>query len=121
MLEKDGEEHPIPAEFRPMLRQIVDAFAAGDYKLGAHAIDGVEPVDPDTVEIIAHNICAYGDTLVPLNDETWNTSIARWMGGYWHMLIDLSTAGESVSDLVLHADLHDAPSHRLEIISVHVP
>jgi hypothetical protein len=43
------------------------------------------------------------------------------MGGYWLVLVDLSTISEPVSDLTLHAKVYEADCSRLTIDSVHVP
>ena len=121
MLVKDDAEHPVPEQWHSTFRQIVDAFVAGDFQLRDHLIAGVAPIDPAAGESIANNISAYDDELAPLNDETWERSVYRWMDGYWLALVDLSTAGERVSDLTLHAKILDKPNPGLEIQSVHVP
>ncbi|MDQ3080030.1 MAG: hypothetical protein M3R03_08550 [Pseudomonadota bacterium] len=121
MLQKDETEHSIPEPWRTIFRQIADAFAAGDFALRHHRIAGVEPVDPSTAQHIADKIAAYGGGLAPLSDATWKQSVYRWIDGHWLMLVDLSTVAEPVSDLTLHAKLHEADDLRLEINSVHVP
>ena len=121
MLQKDGLEHPVPDHLRPTFRHIADAFVAGDFRLRRFPVQCVEPVELATAERIANNVAAYGDPLAPLNDATWQSSIYRWMDGSWMVLVDLTTQGEPVSDLTLHAKLHDAIEPRLEIESVHVP
>lgn len=121
MLKKDDAEHPIPEPWRPKFRQIANALAAGDFQLREHRIDGVAPVHSATAQSIADNIAAYGEALAPLNDATWDRSVYRWMDGHWQILVDLSTEGEPVSDLTLHAKLYEADGPRLEIDSVHVP
>ena len=121
MLHKDDAEHPVPEPLRETFRQIADAFVAGDFQLRDHPVAGVRPVDPATAAWMADNIAAYGDTIAPLNEETWERSIYRWTDGYWQMLVDLTTEREPVSDLTLHAKLRDADRPRLEIESVHVP
>ena len=121
MLQKDDLEHPVPEPWRPRLKQIADAFVAGDFHLRHHPVDGVEPVDHATAELIAENVAAHGEPLAPLNDATWERSVYRWMEGHWEVLVDLSTEGEPVSDLTLHAKLYEEDGSRLEIYSVHVP
>lgn len=121
MLEKDDAEHAVPEQWRPTFRKIVDAFVAGDFQLLDHSIDGVSPIDSARASGIAKNISAYGDSLAPLDDDTWQRSVYRWMDGYWFMLVDLTTSRERVSDLTLHAKLYEAGDHRLEVTSVHVP
>lgn len=121
MLQKDDLEHQVPEPWRSTFRQIVDAFVAGDFQLRHCPVQLVDPVELATAERIAENVTAYGDPLAPLNDATWERSVYRWMDGYWEVLVDLTTRGEPVSDLTLHAKLHDADEPRLEIDSVHVP
>ena len=121
MLEKDDLEHPVPELWRPRFRQIVDAFLVGDFQLRDCPVQSVDPVELATAERIASNIAAYGDRLAPLSDATWARSVYRWMDGYWQMLVDLTTQTEPVSDLTLHAKLHDGDDPRLVIDSVHVP
>ena len=81
---------------------------------------GVCEVSPSTANAIAESVSAYGDRLAPLHRSTWGYAIYRWMGDYWQMLVDLTTEGEEVSDLTLHAKLHDTEPPTLEIESVHV-
>lgn len=77
MLQKDDAEHLVPEPLRPSFRQIADAFVAGDFELRDHAIVGVKPIDADTAKRIADNISAYGETLAPLSEDTWDRSIYR--------------------------------------------
>jgi hypothetical protein len=121
MLEKDDAEHQVPKPWRSTFRQIVEAFVAGDFQLRDRRIDDVAPVDAGTAMHIADNISSYGEALAPLDDAVWERSIYRWMDGYWLMLVDPTTAGEAVSDLALHAELHENASLRLRINSVHIP
>ena len=122
MLQKDDAEHPVPEPLRSTFRQIADAFVAGDFQLRDHPIAGVRPVDPDTAEWIADNVSAYGETLAPLDEETWDRSIYRWMEGYWQMLVDLTTSSEPVSDLTLHAKLYETGGDfELVVEAVYVP
>ena len=119
MLQKDDAEHAVPEPLRSTFRQIAGALVAGDYQLREHSIVGVRPVQPDTAKWIAENISAYGDTLAPLSEQTWERSIYRWMDGHWEALVDLTTTSEQVSDLALHAKLYGAGD--VEIYGVYVP
>ncbi len=122
MLKKDDAEHAVPEALRPTFRQIADALAAGDFQLRTHPIAGVRPVDADTAERIADNISAYGEALAPLNEQTWDRSIYRWMDGYWQILVDLTTSSEPVSDLTLHAKLYEmGDDYALAVDAVYVP
>lgn len=119
MLQKDDAEHPAPEPLRSTFRRIADAFVAGDFQLRDHPIDGVRPIDAATAKGIADNVAAYGEVLAPLNEETWNQSIYRWMDGYWQLLVDLTTLFEPVSDLTLHAKLDE--TGELTIQAIYVP
>jgi len=120
MLARDDEEHSVPSELHATFREIADAFVVGDYCLRDHAIRDVCEVSPGTANAIAESVSAYGDRLAPLHRSTWGYAVYRWMGDYWQMLVDLTTEGEEVSDLTLHAKLHDTEPPTLEIESVHV-
>ena len=121
VLQKDDGEHAVPSDWRPMFHEISEAFADGDFGLRYHVIQYVAPVDPSVAQVIADYISAYDDAVISLDPATWDRSIYRWMDGYWHFLVDLTTAGERVSDLTLHARLCDTTPPRLEVESVHVP
>jgi hypothetical protein len=87
MLQKDDAEHPVPEPLRSTFRQIAEAFVAGDYQLRDHPIAGVRPVEPDTAKWIAESISAYGDTLAPLDEQTWErSSIGGWTVIGWRLL-----------------------------------
>jgi hypothetical protein len=120
MLVRDDHEHSVPSELHATFHEIAGAFAIGDYLLRNHAILGVREVDPLTAKAIAESVSAYGGSLAPLHPSTWDYAVYRWMGDYWQMLVDLTTEGEDVSDLTLHAKLHDTEPPTLEIESVHV-
>ncbi|QSI30234.1 hypothetical protein GNX71_11820 [Variovorax sp. RKNM96] len=98
---KDEEtQRPIPSAWRPVIRQIADAFANGDYGLSV-PIAGVEPISLEDAERIKDYIEDYGETLTALSDETWDSSVCIWMGKRWEALVDLWTLSEGRSDLVL--------------------
>ena len=119
MLQKDGFEHAVPEPMHSTFRQIAGAFVHGDYQLRDHPIAGVRPVERDTAEWIAECVSAYGDDLEPLNEQTWERSIYRWMDGYWLALVDLTTSSEPVSDLSLLAKLYEDGD--VEVYGVFVP
>jgi hypothetical protein len=119
MLQKDDAEHAVPEPLRSTFRQIAEAFVVEDYQLRDHPIAGVRPVEPATAKWIAESISAYGGSLAPLNEQTWERSIYRWMGGYWMALVDLATGSEPVSDLSLHAKLYEEGD--VEVYGVYVP
>ena len=120
-LKRDDGEHPVPPYLRTPFHQISEAFAQGDFDLSQHVIKGVGPIDPAVAQSIVANVSAYGDELAPLDASAWDSAVYRWMDGWWQFLVDMTTAGEKVSDLTLHAKLHDNAPHRIEVQSVHVP
>ncbi|MDG4827327.1 hypothetical protein O7635_36250 [Asanoa sp. WMMD1127] len=65
----------------------------------------------------------YGDvTLVPLPEESWDTSVSLWHGDRWSCLVDLWTEQEGRSDLVLDVDVFEhGPGHRFVVQLVYVP
>lgn len=121
MVQMDEGEHSVPELWRPKFKEIAAALAAGDFQLCEARVEGVEPVTRDTADLIAANVKAYGDCLTSLDEATWDRSVYMWMGGYWQVLVDLSTMNEPVSDLTLHAKVYQADCSRLRIDSVHVP
>ena len=103
------------------MTDIVAALKEGDYQL-QRTIPGVKLVSADEAARIAGNIAAYGDQLSYLPEDTWNTSIYKWMRGYWDVLVDLYTPTEGSSDLVLFVRVREEKNeYSYEIQSVHVP
>lgn len=119
---KDEEnERPIPTAWRPTFSKIVDAFSKKDYSLSG-GIVGVSSVSNETATHIKEYIQDYGEELVQLSGETWDSSICIWMGSHWDVLIDLWTAGEGRSDLVLGAQVTEEDSrYIINIGMVYVP
>ncbi len=102
---KDDEaSHPIAGKWRPLLCEVVAAFVDGDFEL-SRGVSGVDAVPAETAEHIRDYIAEYGETLVELPEETWQTSCAQWMDGYWDVIVDLWTAGEGPSDLILNGKM----------------
>jgi hypothetical protein len=117
----EDAEHPVASAWRPTFRAIVSALVRGDFGL-ARPIDSVEPVGEGTAEQMRAYVVDYGETLVDLPDESWRTSVSQWMGTHWEVLVDLWTAREGRSDLVLHARVFEAGAgFRFEVGMVYVP
>jgi hypothetical protein len=120
-LKDPHDARPVPEPWRPILRRVVHAFAQGSYDL-ATGPAFVAPVSPSTAEQIREYVADYGETLIDLPDEAWNTSVCQWMEAHWDVLVDLWTAESGRSDLVLAVRVFEADGeHRFEIDSVHVP
>jgi hypothetical protein len=83
----------------------------------------VEPAPRELSEQCRGAIADYGDEmLIPLPDQTWETSVAAWTGSHWECLVDLWTEPSGRSDLVLHAEVReDAPDYRFAVHLVYVP
>jgi hypothetical protein len=117
----EDAEHPIASAWRPTFRAIVSAFVRGDYRL-ERSIASVEPVSESTAKQISDYIADYDETLTELPDESWDTSVAQWMGSHWDVLVDLWTLGEGRSDLVLGARVYETETgYRYKIGIVYVP
>jgi hypothetical protein len=119
---KDPEnEGPIPSAWRPILKNIVDAFVREDYLL-ADGVPGVAPVSEQTAAQIREYIQEYGAKLVELPQESWDTSVCIWMGDHWDAMIDLWTEDEGPSDLVLEVDVSEVGSeYVVTVYMVYVP
>lgn len=118
---RDEEQMPVPPVWRPTFEAVVAAFVRGD--LEAAGIPGVEPLGPADQEQVRDALEDYGDvTLVELTEETWQTSVAIWAGARWDVLVDLRTAEEGRSDLVLHAHVRElGDGYTFSVHLVHVP
>lgn len=121
-VEKNGEEElPIPHLWRPTFKAIVSAFVKKDYKLNS-GVKNVNPVSDSTAKQIKEYIEEYGEELIELPEETWNSSVYICYGDYWNMLIDLFTKNEGRSDLVLNAEVREInDSYVFNINLVYVP
>lgn len=119
---KDEEDQqPIPTAWRPVFREIVRAFALGDYRLTG-GIPGVAPVSAKTAKQIQEYVEDYGERLVDLSEKTWASSVCLWSGKEWDVLIDLWTKREGRSDLVLSARVAETKAGLvIKIDMVYVP
>jgi hypothetical protein len=114
-------EHPVASVWRPALREIVRAIARGGDLLPEN-IPGLRSVEPETVKRMRAYVASDGATLVDLSDDSWLTSVAQWMDTHWEVLVDLWTAEEGRSDLVLHARVFEARgAYEIEIDGIWVP
>ncbi len=105
VVEKNEEDElPIPHIWRPIFMAIVNAFVKKDYNLSA-GIKNINLVSNNTAEQIKEYIEDYGEELIELPEETWDSSVYICYGDYWNVLIDLYTKGEGISDLVLNAEV----------------
>jgi len=113
--------HPVAGAWRPAFREVVDSLARGDHHF-PHNVSFLRPVESETVSRMRAYVESYGATLVDLPDETWLTSVAQWMDGCWEVLVDLWTAQEGRSDLVLHARVFEVrDAYEIEIEGIWVP
>ncbi len=122
LAEKDEDnERPIPSAWRPVFRDVVNAFVRQDYILSSD-IPGVAAVSDSTAKQIRDYIQEYGETLAELPDETWDTSICIWMGDRWDALVDLWTISEGRSDLTLSTKVTESDNGFVfHIYMVYVP
>ena len=104
----------------PTLHEIVKAFVERDYALDRE-VPSVEKPSAATATHVANYIAGYGETLIELPDETWETSVAQWNGARWDVMVDLWTA-EAGCEMILSAEVferEDGFSYR--VYMVHVP
>lgn len=121
-VEKNEEEElPIPQVWRPIFKNIVNAFVNKDYNLSS-GVNHVNPISDQTAEQIQEYIEEYGEELVDLPEETWDTSVYICYGDYWNVLIDLFTKNEGLSDLVLNAEVREKDNNYVvDINLIYVP
>jgi hypothetical protein len=114
-------QRPIPTVWRPVFRGIVSAFAKGDFRLSV-GVPGVSPVRENVAAQIAAYLKDYGETLVELPEETWETSVCMWTGARWDTIVDLWTIGEDRSDLILQTLVSEAGAgFKYDVRLVYVP
>lgn len=114
-------EHPIASHWRPIIKLAADAFAKNDYGL-EKPVDGIQTIPIDIALANKDYVSDYGEVLINLPEETWETSCAQWMGDYWEIIVDLFTENEGRSDLVLNGRVfEDSVSMSLEIGLIYVP
>lgn len=117
----DGCEGPIPDVWRGMFIAIIDAFAEKNYQLYPD-LENVLPVSASTAKHICSYIEDYGEELVPLPEQTWETSVCIWDGLRWNVMVDLWTKREGRSDLVLGANvIEKSGEYIVEVGIVYVP
>ena len=102
----EEEEGPVPHVWRNTFEEIVKAFTKKDYNLSTPILN-VDSVPEDTANQIKEYIKDYGEELIELPNETWNSSVYIYYGNYWNILIDLYTKNEGLSDLVLNAEIRE--------------
>jgi hypothetical protein len=121
VLKDEISQMPIPSAWRSTLFAVVEAFKDGDFML-LGGLPGVRPISVEDAARISNNIKSNGARLTRLPEDTWQTSACQWMRGYWDVLVDLYTAEEGASDLVLAVRVHEEGlGYAFEIQSVHVP
>ena len=120
-LKDPSHEHPIADDWRPTIREIVRAFAEGDYEL-ARGVRAVTPPSTAKAERMREYVADYGETLTELPDETWKSSVTQWMAVRWDAMVDLWTVESGRSDLALYFRVFEVEDgFRFEIASLHVP
>ena len=107
VIKNEDEQQSIPSVWRPVFTEIVKHLVSYDYEIRA-GLKGVKPVSEDTAKQINEYIDDYGEKLVNLTEETWDSSICIWLEDRWVVLIDLRTESEGRSDLVLKAQVTES-------------
>ena len=116
----DSNAHQVPTTWRPVLRDVVRLLSEGDYAL--EKLPLVKLHDSSDVSYLERQITEYGESLVDLPDEAWDTSICLWMDSFWEILVDLWTLEGGRSDLVLTARVYERlPVYDIVVHSIYVP
>lgn len=116
MVTKDEQkELPIPVEWRKTLYKVVECLVKNDYQF----ISKIPLVSklPETTSIqIKSYIEDYGEELISLPEDAWDSSVCIWQRGYWDVLVDLWTRNEGHSDMVLSIRVYEEQeSYRYEV------
>lgn len=122
-LASDSDEaQPIPTAWWPVLARVVAAFAQGDFSL-SRGVDRVRPISPESAAQVQDYLACYGETLIPLSDVAWETSIAQVVSPTrCDVLVDLWTAESGRSDMVMSGSFDsDAPDAVFDLHMVYVP
>jgi len=119
---KDEEnELPVPEIWRPVFCEIVKSFSNKNYLLKS-TIPNVNSLSISDAKYIEDYIESYGEELIELPSETWDSSIYLWMGSHWNVIVDLWTLSEGLSDLVLTVKVYEVNDKYLfNIEMVYVP
>jgi len=118
---KSGEQEPIHEVWRPTLEAIVTAFVEGDFAL-SRGIADVEPTGDRVEQQRRFFVSSYGETLAPLTDETWKTSVVRWLGEFWDVIVDLRTVESGRSDLIVDVRITEREGgYRYTVGIIYVP
>ena len=122
-LKDDAQERPIPDAWRSTLAAIADSIPTVDGSPIGAGLPRVEPISEDLSSVCREAITRYGEvTLVPLPEDTWDTSVYLWQGDRWSCLIDLWTRQEGRSDLVLDVDVfEEGEDYRFTVNLIYVP
>lgn len=104
-----AKEYPIPDLWKDSIKRVVKEISNGNFEL-AKSGKNVTMLSKDLASINSNNVRDYGCTLIPLLDQTWGSSRAQWMGAYWEIIIDLCTAEERISDLILSGRVYPSNS-----------
>ena len=119
-IKDESRELPVPTRWRPVFASIVSAFAEHDYLL--NGIPDVVPLSDDTVTQVREYVQDYGEQLIALPEQTWESSVCLWTGSHWEVIIDLWTQAEGRSDLVLGATVRESdPGYSFAVNLVYVP
>jgi hypothetical protein len=112
---------PVPSRWRKTIHDIVEKFKNDDFSLNG-SVPGVRPVSQSEAKRFSEYIEDYGDTLVSLPEETWDTAVCEWVKDFWDVTVDLYTANEGHSDMVLELRVREnGNSFVFEVRSVYVP
>lgn len=116
-----GEYHPVASEWHTTLKSIVDAFVAGDYGLQCGPPRVLSPSVSDS-DYLRSAVDAYGESLCPLPDESWNSSVMYWAVHHWVVIVDLWTVEAGRSDMVMECFVRESDDgYTFEVSSIYVP
>lgn len=111
----------VPAQFRKIVESIVNCISRKDLH-ELNSIIYVENLEEKNFKDMLASVEAYGDNLVPLSPECWETSVCLRTGRGLECLVDLSTEKQPVSDLALKfVTSEEVVPHCIELKGLYVP
>ena len=119
---KDLEkEYAIPNVWKDSIFDVVVQLTNDNFEL-CNTPENVYLQSSDLAKLNRENVLEYGCRLMPLIEECWERSCYQWQGDYWDFIVDLCTAEEGVSDLVLSGHVFPLVSgYKYEFGLVYVP
>jgi hypothetical protein len=113
-------ELPIPNEWRKIIQKIVEEIKNKNYTNLSNLPDVF--VSEKDFDGMCSYLDEYGEELISLPEETWNTSVYLWFESHWELMIDLWTVSEGLSDMIIKIEiLKIGANYSFKNLMIYVP